>query len=83
MTTMTTEVRVQQLLSRMLDRPIDQLTLDANLVQELGIDSVDLLGLVSGLEEEFDLVFPGDGAPIAQVRTIRELAALVDETLSG
>jgi hypothetical protein len=39
--------------------------------------------LVSGIEEEFDLVFPGDGSLIAQVKTIRELVALVDETLAG
>lgn len=83
MTTMTTEARVIQLLARMLNRPAEQLKPDVNLAQELGIDSVDLLGLVSGIEEEFDLVFPGDGSLIAQVKTIRELVALVDETLAG
>lgn len=80
MTTLTTEARVIQLLSRMLNRPVEQLKPDANLAQELGIDSVDLLGLVSGIEEEFDLVFPGDGSLMAQVKTIRELVALVEET---
>lgn len=79
MTTQTTESRVIDLLARMLDRPADQLRPDLNLVTELGIDSVDLLGLVAGIEEEFDLVFPGDGSLIANVRTIRELVALVDE----
>jgi acyl carrier protein len=83
MTTQTTETRVIQLLSRMLNRPADQLKPDVNLAQELGIDSVDLLGLVSGIEEEFDLVFPGDGSLIAQVKTIRELVALVEETLAA
>jgi acyl carrier protein len=82
MTTLTTEARVIQLLSRMLNRPIEQLKPDVNLAQELGIDSVDLLGLVSGIEEEFDMVFPGDGSLIAQVKTIRELVALVEETLA-
>jgi acyl carrier protein len=82
MTTLTTEARVIQLLSRMLNRPADQLKPEVNLAQELGIDSVDLLGLVSGIEEEFDIVFPGDGSLIAQVKTIRELVALVEETLA-
>ena len=83
MSTLTTETRVIQLLSRMLNRPVEQLKPDVDLGKELGIDSVDLLGLVSGIEEEFDLVFPGDGSLIAQVKTIRELVALVDETLAG
>lgn len=83
MTTLTTETRVIQLLSRMLNRPVGQLRPDVDLGKELGIDSVDLLGLVSGIEEEFDLVFPGDGSLIAQVKTIRELVALVEETQAG
>ena len=83
MSTLTTETRVIQLLSRMLNRPVEQLKPDVDLGKELGIDSVDLLGLVSGIEEEFDLVFPGDGSLIAQVKTIRELVALVEETLAN
>ena len=83
MSTLTTETRVIQLLARMLDRPVEQLKPDVDLGKELGIDSVDLLGLVSGIEEEFDLVFPGDGSLIAQVKTIRELVALVEETVAA
>lgn len=80
MTTQTTEDRMIQLLARMLNRPVEHFRPEANLVQELGIDSVDLLGLVSAVEEEFDVVFPGDGTAIANVRTVRELVALVEES---
>jgi acyl carrier protein len=79
MTTMTTEARVIQLLARMVNRPADQLSPTTHIAQDLGLDSVDLLGLVTGLEEEFDVVFPADDNLIANVKTVRDLVALVDE----
>lgn len=79
MSTVTTEGRVVQLLSRMLGQPPERLTPDVDLIADLGLGSVDLLGLVAGIEEEFDIVFPGDGSAISHVRTIRELVALVEE----
>lgn len=78
-TALTTEARLIQLLARMLGRKPEDLALDKHLVKDLGIDSVDLLGLVSGIEEEFEIVFPADGHLISNVRTIRELVALVEE----
>lgn len=77
--TLTTEARLIQLLARMLGRKAEDLGPDKHLVKDLGVDSVDLLGLVSGIEEEFDIVFPADGHLIGNVRTIRELVALVEE----
>lgn len=77
--TTTTETRLIQLLARMLGRKPEDLGPDRHLVKDLGIDSVDLLGLVSGIEEEFDIVFPADGHLVSNVRTIRELVALVEE----
>lgn len=79
MSTQTTEQRVVQLLSQMLGHPPEELGPDVDLVQDLGISSVDLLGLVAGIEEEFDIVFPADGTLINNVRTVRELVALVEE----
>lgn len=79
MSTHTTEARVIDLLSRMLGLPESELEPDVDLVQDLGISSVDLFGLVAGIEEEFDIVFPSDENLIGNVRTVRELVALVDE----
>ena len=83
MTTMTTEGRVIQLLARMVNRPADQLSPQTQIAQDLGLDSVDLLGLVTGLEEEFDVVFPADDNLIANVKTVRDLVALVEEFLDA
>jgi acyl carrier protein len=81
--TSAAQSRVIHLLARMLDRKVEELGADQHLIKDLGIDSVDLLGLVSGIEEEFDIVFPADGHVISNVRTIRELVALVEEYQSA
>ena len=81
--TMTTESRLIALLARMLDRDASKIAPHHHLVKDLGIDSVDLLGLVSGIEEEFDIVLPGDGHFISNVKTLRELVALVEESHEG
>ena len=77
----TTEERVIQVLSSMLNKPVEALRPELSLAQDLCLDSVDLLGLVTGMEEEFDVVFPGDSNMISQYKTIRELVALVEEHL--
>jgi acyl carrier protein len=75
----TTEERVIQVLTAMIGQPAAPLTAETDLVQDLGISSVDFLGLVAALEDEFEIVFPADGSLISNVRTIGELVALVEE----
>lgn len=79
MSSQTIESRVVDLLSRMLGHPQAELTPGTDLVQDLGVSSVDFLGLVAALEDEFEIVFPADGSLINNVRTVGELVALVEE----
>jgi acyl carrier protein len=75
----STHDRVAQLLSGMLGQPASRLSPETDLVQDLGISSVDFLGLVAALEDEFEIVFPADGSLVSNVRTLGELVALVEE----
>jgi acyl carrier protein len=78
--TSTTEERVTQLLSRMLGHPAEDFQPETDLVQDLGISSVDLFGLVAAIEEEFDLVFPAEDADLVNnVRTVEDVVNLVEE----
>lgn len=79
----STQERVVQVLSGMLGMPATRLTPETDLVQDLGISSVDLLGLVAALEDEFEIVFPADGSLVSSVRTVGELVALVEEFQEG
>ena len=80
MSTSITEERVVQLLSRMLGHPAEDFQPDTDLIQDLGISSVDLFGLVAAIEEEFDLVFPAEDADLVNnVRTVEDVVNLVEE----
>jgi len=79
-TTTSTEARVIDLLARMLGRPAADLTPQTDLVRDLGISSVDLFGLVAGIEEEFDIIFPSEDTDVVNnVRTVEDVVNLVEE----
>ncbi len=79
MSSSSTEDRVVQVLTSLIGPPAVPLSAETDLVQDLGISSVDFLGLVAALEDEFQIVFPADGSLISNVRTIGDLVALVEE----
>jgi acyl carrier protein len=79
MSSSSTEDRVAQVLTSLIGQPAVPLSAETDLVQDLGISSVDFLGLVAALEDEFQIVFPADGSLISNVRTIGDLVALVEE----
>ena len=50
---------------------------DSNIGEDLGIDSLTLMNIVMGLEDVFELSIPLDR--LADVETVGDLAALIDE----
>ncbi len=49
----------------------DKITMDANFVEDLGIDSLDLVDLIIMLEEEYDIEFDEDAAD--SIKTIGDV----------
>jgi acyl carrier protein len=49
---------------------IDNITPDACLMQDLGADSLDVVEIITSVEEEFDLVMPDD--VLEQLNTVRD-----------
>jgi len=52
-----------------------EITLDSSVVEDTGLDSVSVMDFVMELEDEFDITVPLD--QIAEVRTVRDLSAVV------
>ncbi len=59
----------------------DEISNDSELVSELGLDSIQIIGLIGGLEEEFDIVLEDDDLDFELFSTINNLAKLVDGKL--
>ena len=74
------ETRAKRVLLSVLEN-LDEATLrpDMNLVEETGADSLDVMEVFLGLEEEFDVEFPPE--VVEEVRTLEQAVAMIDEAV--
>ena len=47
--------KIQAMLAEALNLPIEKVTADAKIVDDLGADSLDVFQIIMGIEEEFDI----------------------------
>ena len=76
---MTTLERLRDLLARDFDIPAEKLVPEATL-EDLGIDSLQMIEIVFSVEDEFKLKVDADAAEVrARVKTLSDLAGFIDE----
>ena len=54
--------KIQAMLAEALSLPLEKVTADAKIVDDLGADSLDVVELLSQLEEEYGITIPDDQA---------------------
>ena len=54
--------RVRSILAEQLDIDEDTITLESLIIEDLGADSLDIVELIMGIEEEFDIEIPDEDA---------------------
>ncbi|MFA9380537.1 MAG: acyl carrier protein [Acetanaerobacterium sp.] len=64
--------KVKQIICDQLDLEEDVVTMEANIIDDLGADSLDVVDLVMSLEEEFDIEIPDE-----QVENIKAVGDIV------
>ncbi len=64
--------KVRQIICDQLDLEEDVVTMEANILEDLGADSLDVVDLVMSLEEEFDIEIPDE-----QVENIKLVSDIV------
>ena len=69
--------KVRAIVARTLNVEADKITLETNLVEDLGADSLDAVDLIMNLEEEFGMEIDDDSAQ--QAKTIGDLVAYIEE----
>ena len=74
---MATFDRVKKVVVEQLDVAEDEVTPQASFVDDLGADSLDVVELVMGLEEEFDVEIPDEDAE--KITTVQEAVNYIDE----
>ena len=76
-----TEQKLQSIVAAKLQVAPDQVPLDASLMDDLSLDSFDLMSVILEIEEEFAPVTVSDKSA-DELRTLREVAAYIDHELS-
>jgi len=76
-----TEQKLQSIVAAKLQVAPEQVPLDASLMDDLSLDSFDLMAVILEIEEEFAPVTVSDKSA-EELRTLREVAAYIDHELS-
>lgn len=78
---MSTFDRVKKVVVEQLDVNEEEVTPTAAFVDDLGADSLDVVELVMGLEEEFDVEIPDEDAE--KITTVADAVSYIEEKAKG
>jgi acyl carrier protein len=73
---MATFDKVKKVVVDQLDVSEDEVTPQASFVEDLGADSLDVVELIMGLEEEFDIEIPDEDAE--KIATVQDAVTYID-----
>ncbi len=69
--------KIQAMLAEALNLPVEKVAPDAKIVEDLGADSLDVVELLSRLEDEFGIVIPDD--EVENLVTVGDVAAELEK----
>ncbi len=69
--------KIQAMLAEALNLPVEKVTADAKIVEDLGADSLDVVELLSRLEEEYGVMIPDED--VESLITVADVAAQIEK----
>ncbi len=69
--------KIRAILCEQFELDEDRVTMDSNLISDLGADSLDVIDLAMSIEDEFDLEVPDD--EIEKIKTVADIVKFVEE----
>lgn len=72
--------KVKKIIVDELGFDIEKITLETNIQEDLGADSLDAVELIMSIEDEFDIMISDDDA--MGVRTVKELVNLIEAEIN-
>ena len=71
--------KIQSMLAEALNLPLEKVTPDAKIVDDLGADSLDLVELLSQLEDEYGNTIPDD--EVENLVTVADVAGEIEKLM--
>lgn len=78
---MSTFERVKKVIVEQLDVSEEEVTPTASFMDDLGADSLDVVELVMGLEEEFDIEIPDEDAE--KIQAVQDAISYIEAKMKG
>ena len=72
---MPVEQRVREIVAEQLERDVNEVTITASLIDDLGADSLDVVELVMKMEEEFGIEIPDEEAE--KIKTVNDVVQYI------
>ena len=69
--------KIQGMLAEALNMPVEKVLPDAKIVEDLGADSLDVVELLSRLEDEYGITIPDD--EVENLITVADVAAELEK----
>jgi len=69
--------KVKEIIAEQLDVDADKVTAGANIQDDLGADSLDVMDLVMSLEEEFDVEIPDEA--VEGIKTVGDIVKYIED----
>ena len=69
--------KIREILCEQFELDEDRVTMDSNLISDLGADSLDVIDLAMSIEDEFDIEVPDD--EIEKIKTVGDIVKFVEE----
>jgi acyl carrier protein len=71
--------KIQEMLAEALNLPVEKVTADAKIVEDLGADSLDVVELLSRLEDEYGVTIPDED--VETLATVGDVAAEIEKLM--
>ena len=72
--------KMKQILADQLDADIDSITLETDIQDDLGADSLDVVELLMSIEDEFDIEIPDE--QIENLKTVGQVVDYITENMN-
>lgn len=69
--------KVQAMLSETLNIPVEKITPDAEIIKDLGADSLDLIELLTQIEDEHGIVIPDE--EVEGLKTVGDVVSVLEK----
>ena len=71
--------KMKKIIAEQLDADIDSITLETDIQDDLGADSLDVVEMLMSIEDEFEIEIPDE--KIESLKTVGQVVAYIEENI--